>query len=227
MKSTARSPEKSRIRKPTTDARNELPSFSLKQPFRYSQKEALAITAWTGRPKQSIYFLEIAANGYLLGADAAKTKRPHRELVKGFSDERATVEQCIAVLKSHRSRYVAQKAMHIHERLDLLANDLEALVDCYSSFLEELPKRKIGNNVDTNRNSYFDTLLTLLEGHLGKPIRDGYRDQTGPSSEVVHYMATAARPVIGNDAASLDAIRHYVRKRIKKQKLTVANQSVK
>jgi hypothetical protein len=201
----------------TTRARSSLPKYKRGQPFRYSETEFAALLAMLGGglPVSTEFvrwWLEWCATTYLLARDEGSHPIGRAELKAKYDRDEFDLIRAAVVLKSYICRrVVAHYDPALFRKLNSIAADVESAAWCYEQHAPTINRRR-ANNVDTRRNEYFDQLILLWEGHLKRRLTDGYREGSGPSSAAIEFVAACARPVIGNDKASLDSVRGYIRK---------------
>lgn len=200
----------------TTRARTKLPK---KGPFRYTKQELSILDSWrTNEVDQSTYvwWLHDCVDLYLFRKNIRPKMWSYGERLERSRNTIEAVEKCIDVLSSDMGYVMAGAYSQATEKFSehrATIKALEQLAERYKRFQAvELPKRRDDKNVDLPRNDFFEDLLAVWTSLLNRPISDGYQSGIGPTSAVVLFIAAAARPVVGNDKASLDAIRHFIRK---------------
>ena len=205
----------------TTRARIKLPQCDFLNPFLYTEREFAALRAMLGDnlPVPVAFVrseLERKANTYLLNVDIKNRlgRGPTaKETKRQYKNDSSVLVKAATVVESNLCKILSQYyvSLAIQKRLDQIADDLRTLAGFYDRVtIAKRPRQ--GNNVDTLRNDvYFEGLLDFWQQDLRRPIAAGYNPGVGPDSDVVLFTAACSRPVIGNDKASLDSVRWYVR----------------
>ena len=201
----------------TTRAREELPEGDSANPFSYTAEECLALEGLAGQaiPFDVVrYLLEQAARHYLFAKATARTRKFFLDGSTSNINQAQILRDAIALLEWPG----AQVLCHIHDpklarALPRTAETLDKIAQVYENkAVENRARGKIGSNVDIQRDNYFTALLSIWTIFLRRPVTAGYTEDVGPNSDTVHFIAACARPVLGNDKASLDAVRGILRK---------------
>lgn len=110
-------------------------------------------------------------------------------------------------------QFVCCRDLNVARSLEAIVDGLENLADFFDrkAARQRNDAKSVGNNVDRARRIYFYDVLWFWESLLKRKVTTGYKEGVGPQSKAVDFIAACARPVIGNDKASLDSIRHFLR----------------
>jgi len=111
------------------------------------------------------------------------------------------------------NQYICCRDLNVAKSLAAIVNGLENLAGLFDreAARQRNDAKSVGNNVDRARRLYFSDLLYFWECMLKRKVTTGYKEGVGPNSGAVDFIAACARPVIGNDKASLHSIRHFLR----------------